>query len=223
MPPAGTTSRRASTSPGVSGLGRRSGDADHRAEPWAKVGRSRRTEATPAAASTERSRRRPEDERDDGADDCNPRGPRGTALLEGVAEVARELPLQDQAADERERRRERAEQRGDDAHAAARRRSRAVGSPRGAGPARARPTSENGVKSQGTSVIAKTASDPPDDVGRPAPPRRERGERDQQQRRDGDRARPTEHLRREREVVDRAVQLAGVLSERALALGRVRG
>jgi hypothetical protein len=50
-------------------------------------------------------------------------------------------------------------------------------------------TSENGVKSHGTSVIAKTASEPPTDVGGPAAARREDGERDQEQRRDRDRAR----------------------------------
>ena len=156
--PSSAARRRARASAGSAG---RAADGDHSESPWTNVGRSSSAEATAAVVSRERSRQRPATSATSAPATAIQVAHAGPPCSTVYPKSPGILPLQDDAGGERERRDERAEQGRQHAHPAREREARTGTKPASRRACESETTSENGVKSHGTSVIAKIASEPP--------------------------------------------------------------
>ena len=161
---------------------------------------------------------KPSHERGDPADDGDPGHERRAAVLEPVGELARVEELQRDPARERRRQDEAAQQRPEHGEAA---RERERERPEAGRAARLRDRDEVGEEDEERrhEHHRRDGEEAAEDVRRPAAPEREPGERDEEERRDRDRAGPAEDLGRQPVArVREDVELAGVLPERPLEL-----
>ncbi len=161
---------------------------------------------------------KPDDERGDPAADREPGHEGRAALLEPVRELARVGELQRDPADERRGQDQPSEQRAQHDEAAGERERQR---PEAGGAARLR---DRGQVGEGHEELRHEhhrgdGEEAAEHVGRPAPPQREAGERDEQERRHRDRTGAAEHLGGQPVArVREDVELSRVLPERALQL-----